>query len=355
MMPIKSSPAKRAGIGEAQRRTTITDVASAAGVSRTTVSYVLSGRVGARVPDATRRRILDAAERVGYRRNALAVALRSGRVGTIGIVSPVSLLTAPPGAYSGVYYKDLVLAIAAAAFKAGLNPLLMSEDSSRSISLADLSDRRVDGVILVVKTNADEFVREAEDAGVPCVTVGRQHGAWQVHTDNALGARLATEHLLALGHRRIAHLWYGKDSVYSARLRRDAYRDALSAAGIEPRPEWVFTDRDRSALAAALRDPDGPTAVFCYNDELGVILLDLCREQGVRVPEEVSVVGFDDNILAVTARPRLTTVRSPLAELAAKAIEMLEAQTRGESPPPEPIFIPPALVAGDSSAPPRAS
>lgn len=332
-----------------QKRTTIADVARAAGVSKTTVSYVLSDRAGVRVPLETRRRIVDAAARVGYHRNALAVAFRSGRMNTVGIVAPFSLMSEAhtPGS---VYYKDLLLALAAAGMAAGMNAILLSEDNTRELSLSDLTDRRADGVILVVKANADDFVRAAEEAGVPCVTVGREVGAWQVHADNARGAHLAVEHLLDLGHRKIAFLWHGKAFVPSARQRRDAFREATRAAGLpfEDAPEFV--DRDMNVVSHAFRSPHRPTAVFCYNDELAVRMIDAARQAGLSVPADVSLVGFDNNILAHIARPSLTTIHNPLQNIATAAVQLIRQQMNGAPPPGAPVLVPPHLVIRDSTA-----
>jgi LacI family transcriptional regulator len=334
------------------RRITISDVATAAGVSRTTVSYVLSGREDARVPDATRRRVLDAAEKVGYRRNALAVAFRSGRMNTVGIVAPISLTEGQAGVSGGVYYKELVLALAVAGFAAGLNPLLLSENSSRQVTLADITDRRADGVILVVKENASAFVAAADAAGVPCVTVGRNVGGWQVHADNLFGARLAVEHLIARGHRRIAHFWYGHESVASATQRRDGFARTMADAGRCAEEMPIFTDKQPGDLVRALLRPDGPTAVFAYNDELAVQVVDLCHAHGLSVPGDVSVVGFDDNILALASRPRLTSVHSPIEHVSTRAVELLLRQLNGE-PAPEPVLCSPWLVVRESTGPPR--
>jgi LacI family transcriptional regulator len=338
-----------------KRRTTISDVAEAAGVSRTTVSYVLSGRTDTRVPEITRQRVIATAERLGYRRNALAAAFRSGRMNTVGIVSPISLPEDPQSFSIGtgnVYYKDLVLAIAVASFAAGLNPLLLSENRSRQVSLADVTDRRVDGVILVVKENVSSFIEAAEQVGVACVTVGRNAGAWQVHTDNAFGAKLAVEHLLALGHRRIAFFWYGNDTVPSGRQRKVSFIETTCAAGLTPANTPIFMHRETGSLIQALLRPDGPTAIVCYNDELALTALDLCAAHGLQVPGDVSVVGFDDNVLATAARPRLTTIHSPLEQLASNSVELLLAQLRREPAPP-PVLATPWLVVRESTAVPR--
>lgn len=336
---------------ETQRRTTITDVARAAGVSRTTVSYVLSGRPGARVPDPTRRRILQAVEQVGYRKNALAVAFRSGRMNTVGIVAPFSLASAAELS-RGVYYKDLILALAAAGFAAGMNAILLSEGPQK-LSISDVTDRRADGVILVGKSHPEAFVDAAVGAGVPCVTIGAAVGDWQVHPDNHAGARQAVAHLLNFGHRRLAYLWYGSEGVVSAVARRAGFRDAARAAGLSPDAAREITDKDPAGLIRLLQSEDAPTAIFCYNDELGVWLLDIARAAGIRVPEQLSVVGFDDNVLAYTTRPRLTTVHNPLDRLATAAVDLVTAQLNGREAPRAPILVEPWLVARDSTAPPE--
>ncbi len=349
---------------QTKSRPTIADVAHAAGVSRTTVSYVLSEREGARVPEPTRRRVWEAASHIGYQRNALAIAFRSGRMNTIGIVCPASMLSASPAEAGNIYYRDLLLALVSAVIDAGFTPLLLSENPSQQISLSDITDRKADGVILVVKERAQDFVLAVQNAGVPCVTVGREYGAWQVNTDNVLGARLAVEHLLSLGHWRIAYLWQGKRDVPSARQRLFGWQTALQAAGVGKMSgaseEDVFSDAPASLarLIEAIKRPgdDGVTAVFCYNDEIALRLLDSCRESDLSVPGDVSIVGFDNNILAHAARPRLTTVDSPITGIAQTAVEMLLTQlSEADSvPPKEAVAIAPTLIPGESSGPPPA-
>ncbi len=345
-----------------KNRPTIADVARVAGVSRTTVSYVLSERPGARVPEPTRRRIWDAAARVGYRRNALAVAFRSGRMNTIGIVCPASMLTGSSAHPGNIYYRDLLFALVSAVFDAGLTPLLMSEDASRQISLSDITDRKADGVILVVKDKPHDFVQAAQNAGVPCVTVGREYGAWQVNTDNVLGAHLAVTHLLDLGHRRIAYFWHGKKDVPSARQRLEGWQAALQKAGCEPvGNDDVFSDAPESVadLIEKIKRPIGSnvSAVFCYNDEMALQLLDTCHDNQISVPSDVSLVGFDNNIIATAARPRLTTVESPIVRIAETAIELILTQLNSPdiAPPKEAVTVSPTLVVGASSGPPPPS
>jgi LacI family transcriptional regulator len=337
-------------MSDPRRRITIADVAKAVGVSQTTVSYVLSGRRDVRVPEATRLRISTVAESLGYRRNALAAGFRSGKMNTLGIVAPFSLMSGSSGKTQDVYYKDLVLACAAAASDCGFNALLLSEDSDRQLTLSDLTDRRCDGVILVVKSGAEEFVCAADSAGLPCVTIGRAVGSWQVHTDHFLGARLAVEHLTALGHTQLAHLTYTRNDVPSQVQRRQGFLDALAAQGREGR---VYTWPEIAELVASVKAGIGPTAVFCYNDDLAVVLRDACAVAGVHIPAELSLIGFDDNILATTMRPSLTTIHSPLHDLARESVALIQAQLSGQAPPLHPINVPPWLTLRESTSKPR--
>jgi DNA-binding LacI/PurR family transcriptional regulator len=333
-----------------RRRITIGDVAEASGVSRTTVSYVLSGRADVRVPEGTRQRIIEASERLGYQRNALAAGFRSGRMNTLGIVAPFSMLVGSSERQADAYYKGLVLACAAAINDQGFNALLLSEDSDRQVTLSDLTDRRCDGVILVVKSETEEFVCAADTAGLPCVTIGRAVGTWQVHTDNVLGARLAVEHLVGLGHRDLAYLSYTKPMVPSYLQRQRSFLETTSALGVQGR---TYVWGEIPALAASVRAGDGPTAVFCYNDELAITLRDACEVEGIQIPSDLSIVGFDDTLLAQTIRPRLTTVHSPLSQLASEAVRLILAQLSGEPPLPQPLYVQPWLVERDSTAAPR--
>ena len=339
-----------------KRRMTINDVALEAGVSRTTVSFVLTNRAGVRVPDTTRQRILEAAEKIGYRRNALGRALQSGRMDSIGIIAPMKIMTSAPGTPGAVYYKDMVIAVSEAAFEAGLNPMFLKDTPSHKMSLAELSDRRVDGVVLFSKTDVQSFLQEAQNNQVPYVTIGSELGICQVHTDNALGGLLATQHLLELGHRRIGYLGFSGDSD-ARRSRPAGYQSALGNAGIAVDPSLMICadtlgPQLTRALRALLSRPGRPSALFCFNEELAVWLLEQCRQLKVRVPQDLSVVGFDNSVLSVTAFPRLTTIHSPLAELAQTAIQLLQAQIGGEVPPFKPTLVAPSLVVRDSTTPP---
>jgi DNA-binding LacI/PurR family transcriptional regulator len=185
------------------------------------------------------------------------------------------------------------------------------------------------------------------------VMIGRNAGAWQVHTDNVLGGRLAVEHLVGLGHRRFAFFGWSLEGVPSILQRREGFESALREAGIDPASAPAFAHRERDAFAACLQSGNAPTAVCCYNDEVAVQLLDLCRELHLRVPEDISIVGFDDNILATTTRPRLTTIHSPTDALARMAVEMMQRQMRDEKPPEAPVLLAPWLVVRETTAPPR--
>jgi LacI family transcriptional regulator len=326
---------------------TIVDVARKAGVSKTTVSCVLNNAPGFSVPEETRQRVFDAAAALGYRRNTLAAALRSGRMNTVGIVPPSPLHPDRDAHAGSVYIKDLLLALCAAAAQTRMNATIWAEKPHASLTVADALDQRVDGMVLAGLYGAGDFVRAVYAAGVPCVEIGSRFGDYQVHPDNRGGAALAADHLTGLGHRRIVH-WRGPERVFSATERREGFLAVLEARGIPDVPV-VYGAQE---LAEHLGREDRPTALFAYNDASAVAALDLARELGLSVPRDLSIVGFDDNILATTARPRLTSVRNPLDGIARAAMELLEAQMRGQPPEPGPRTIPTRLSVRESTAAP---
>jgi LacI family transcriptional regulator len=332
----------------AHARVTLRDVARLAQVSKTTASYVLSETPGFQVQESTRRRVFAAAERLGYRRNALAAALSSGRIHAVGVVL-FDLVSRRENLPGRTYAKDITLPIVEAAAAAGLRATLLPVTSPEPESVSEFADQRVDGVILV-SFREEAFVRAVYATGVPCVEINSAFGDRSVHADNAGGMEAAVAHLAALGHRRIVH-WRGEPGRVTAERRAQGFSDALRRHDLTPADRQIVWDAD--ALRAFLAQDAGerPTAVVCFNDVLASNVLDIARERGLRVPEALSVIGFDDSILAVAARPRLTTIHMPLAELADAAIGVLQSLWRGEEEPPLPPPLPVRLVVRESTGP----
>ncbi len=307
-------------------RVTIGDVARAAGVSIPTVSKVINRRDG--VAPATMVRVQQVVDDLGYETSLVARSLRSSRTGVIGILVPefepfsTELLRGISSAATGTGYELLAYA-----------GLMTGADRPgwERRSLSRLSGTLIDGAIVVTPTTA------LSSSTIPVVAIDPHtgpEGHATVDADNEGGAVLAVEHLLALGHTRIAHV-QGRADLASAQLREAGYRSALAAAGIAV-DERLLRDggyqEDQSAVVARqlLTLEDRPTAVFAANDSSAVGVLRAAADLGLRVPEDLSVVGFDDVPQASVTTPPLTTVSQPLAELGTRAVEMLLTMLRGE-------------------------
>jgi DNA-binding LacI/PurR family transcriptional regulator len=301
---------------------TITEVAREAGVGVGTVSRVVNGSGAVR--DQTRRRVLEAIDRLGYTPNAAARALSTGRTGAIGVVAP--FFTRPS-------VIERLRGVAHVMSDAGYQVVLydVERPGQRASYFGALaSGGQVDAVLGVsLCPDPDDLCRFAA-AGTPVVLVDYEHPDLPcVVTDDVAGGRMATEHLLGLGHERIAFVGDDEESPFgftSSARRRRGHEEALAAAGIVPdeallvRPGHPRPAAKAQALALLALDPP-PTAVFAASDEQAMGVLDAASSRGVRVPRELSVVGFDDVEAARWAG--LTTVSQPLRESGERGAEML--------------------------------
>ncbi len=329
-------------------RTNVTakDIAAFCGVSTATISYVLNDRATARVSEGTRQRVLEAAKVLGYRRNHLAAALRTGRMHTVGIVCPLPADHSDRAKYT--YLKDLMIALSVASAERGLNSVFFVDRPLASLPLEEIADRRVDGAILFGMYEGDKWVQALYETRLPCVEIGSIYGPFHVLADNYNGGRQAAEHLLKLGHRRIAN-WTGMPGVVSAESRGAGFRDALMEAGVRPEEAPVFDDGE--VLKGLLRKPDRPTAVFTYNDEHAVLALDTIHAAGLRVPQDISLMGFDNDLRAAVMRPALTTMQNPIAPMAEEAVRLLQGQIDGNATVDLTSLLPISLVKRDSTGP----
>jgi LacI family transcriptional regulator len=329
-------------------RVTISDVARAAGVSVPTVSKVVNGRDG--VAPETSRRVAEVIERMGYETSLIARSLRRSRTGVIGILvsefEPFSteILRGISTAATGTGYELLAYA-----------GLVLGETRVgwERRSLSRLGGTLIDGAIIVTPTTL------LPSTSIPVVSIDPHtgpEGHAAVDADNLGGARAATDHLLGLGHRRIAHI-RGRKDLASAELREAGYRASLAAAGVPIDPALIrFGDYQIPATADAARalltGPDRPTAIFAANDSSAFAVLDVARELGLDVPGDLSVVGFDDVPQAASATPPLTTIAQPLGELGARAVEMLLGLLDGNTAPGH-VQLDTRLVVRATTAPPR--
>ncbi|RZU74375.1 MULTISPECIES: LacI family DNA-binding transcriptional regulator [Micromonospora] len=323
------------------------DVARLAGVSHQTVSRVING--SASIKPETRERVLQAIERLGYRPNTAARALVRGRSGMIGIIGTARTLFGPTSIHRSV--EDA--ARAAGYFATSVS---LSEVTRRALD--DATDHLmrvgVEGIVMIAgHDEALEVVRK-QRSGVPFVVVegDLSKASRTVGVDQVLGARLATEHLLKLGHREIVHV-SGPLNWAEARARVEGWRLAMSEAGLRPAEPVPGDWSSASGYAAGLRicEMSETTAVFAANDQMAIGVLRALHERGRRVPEDISVVGFDDVPEAAYLIPPLTTIEQDFEAIGRRAIDVITQAINGDDLQPSPLVIP-KLVVRQSTAPP---
>lgn len=334
----------------ARRSPSMADVAKHAGVSHQTVSRVLNESPLVR-PD-TRAKVLAAIEQLGYRRNMAARMLATNRSRRIGMVSAHLVLYGP---------SMISAAVQDVGHAAGYDVSLVGLGEFTAQCLREAVDRLLDQavealVIAVAQGDALAAAREL-DLGIPVViTQGVSAGQpMAAGIDQHAGAVLATEHLLDLGHRKVAHVAGPADWVEAVQ-RRDGWRDAHAGRGLLPGPELAGDWSAQSGYEAGLLIADDPdiTAVFVANDAMALGLLKALHERGRQVPEEVSVVGFDDVPEAAFYWPGLTTVRQDFTELGTRAVELALRALEGEADASLDL-VRPELVVRASTASARAS
>jgi LacI family transcriptional regulator len=340
------------------RHPTILDVARAAAVSKSTVSNVL--RDAPEVAPKTRQRVLDAIATVGYRPNALARNLVRRRTTTVGIVV---------GDLANPFYSELAKLAEQRLSTAGLATMICNTDGlerNEREKIEMLLEHRVAGILMLQFTGEKSLLEKLRQAGVAVVIASQwESGVDCVDLDERTGADLAVSHLVELGHRRVAYLSSELVEQQSEQARLSGYAKALRRVGIRHdsrlvvrlgHPAYLRSDDTlREALASLLALGDPATAVFTSNDLLAIDLLETAEGQGLAVPRDLSIVGFDDILVAGLTRISLTTVVQPREELAHLAIDLLhgriEQSVRGG---PRRHLLPPTLVVRGSTAPPLA-
>jgi DNA-binding LacI/PurR family transcriptional regulator len=330
---------------------TIYDVAKAAGVTAATVSVALSGR--GVVNRKTRERILRCAQELGYRPNLVARSLTMGRTNTIALI--VNDITNP-------FYGEIALAVEQTALRFGYRVTFANTMGDRALGatlLEDLAARQVDGIIAMAGGLSAAAVRSVAGTGVPIVPCmwdeGEDHGlAASISVDFGTGARLVADHLLGLGHRRIGIVGRSAYGDSSIRIREAVFRDRLAEGGAPIDPALWCTAQDtletgHAAGRQLLSLAEPPSAVFTANDLTAIGILSAARELGVRVPDQLSVVGFDDIALARHMSPPLTTVHIGRSELMAGATELLLKLIEGQEIASSVIIVPSLVVRGSTA------
>jgi LacI family transcriptional regulator, galactose operon repressor len=338
-------------LNEAARRVTIADIARAAGVSVPTVSKVLNHR--ADVSSDTRDRVQQAISSHGYRRRN-----RSRRPHAPLVDLVVADLDSP-------YFLEVLTGAEQAAARAGVGLVVTSVHGHEPRGggwLATLTARRSSGIVMVVSVFDPSTLAKLADLATPLVLLdpvgGSDPSLPTVGATNWSGGLAAAEHLLSLGHRRVAVIT-GSPELVCSQERLEGYRAAMGRAGIPVDDDLVrfgdFHPGGGQRAAAELLDlPDPPTAIFAGSDMQASGVYQEARTRGLRVPEDLSVVGFDDLQISRYLSPPLTTVRQPLTQMAAEAVRMaLEAGRHGPTSPPPRLQLATSLTLRDSTAPPR--
>ena len=308
-----------------------------------TVSRVVNNKDD--VSQATRNRVMDVIEQLNYRPSSIARGLATQRTGTLGVVVPD---------ISNPFFASIVRSAEEEAYAKGYSVFLgnTNEDPERELAvLQSLEDKHVDGLILCSSRLEDEALfdilehfptavlvfRERKDAGVGAFTV-----------DDVFGGQEAIEHLLKSGHRNIG-LISGPPISLSAFGRLKGYQTALQAADIPINDSWIrhchpVVEGGQETAYELLKHHPDVTALFCHNDLVAVGALQACAELGLRVPEDIAIIGYDDIRLAALVSPALTTLHVPMAEIGTKTMQMLLEQVEIETAAPKEVQLKPELI-----------
>jgi LacI family transcriptional regulator len=335
-----------------KERTLIKDVAREAGVSTATVSHVINKTRA--VSEATRQRVLHAIESCSYYPNAHARSLASGRSYTLGLL--VSDISNP-------FFPELVMSIETVAFEKGYDVILSNTDYNDERTLhyvQRLIERKVAGVALMTSELDRTLIDELARCHVPVVflDIGSAGVCMSnLMVDYGAGIEEAISHLVNLGHRNIAYVG-GPAHLHSAAKRLEAFRHSMVYQLPSEQPLVIYEgdfrlEGGRGAARKMLGEGELPTAVIAANDMMALGVMQECREHGLHVPGDISIVGFDDIAFASLSNPPLTTVRLPRADLGRQAVEALLATITNPEQQGVQINIPTHLVVRDSSGPAR--
>jgi len=327
---------------------TILNVAEKAGVSKSLVSLVM--RDSDRVSAASRKAVLEAAASLGYRPNAAARTMVRQRSYVVGVL--VSNLHNP-------FFADLIDGIDVAAIEAGYRSILTTgnrEPGRERLAVSTLLEMRVDGLILISPALHSHDVIEASRS-VPTVVVGKTTRAPTVDSvanDDRLGAALVVDHLVELGHRRIAHIDGGVGA--GSRPRRTGYERSMRRHGLENEIQSVkggFTEEGGNAgIRTLLARRPRPTAIFVANDLAAIAVLEVLDTEGLSVPQDVSVVGYDNTAMSASHRLGLTTVDQPRHDMGRMAAELVIARIDHDRHTASNVVLSPKLVVRETTGPP---
>ncbi len=320
------------------KRITSQDVANLAGVSRTTVSFVLNNVEGFQISPETRQKVLEAAAQLGYVPDSAAQTLASRRSRAIGLV----MTRSPHHIASDSFLPQIISGLLKVTKTQNLR-LMIEQVNAEHQSQAYLElarAKRIDGMILLTPRMDDQALLSLEKAEIPAVLMGHLESSnlYSVDVDNRAAAEQAVRHLLALGHRQVACITNAPATYTAAPQRVQGYLDALTAAGISPNPNLIryadFGPESGYERMKSLLEGGAPfTAVFVASDNVAIGAKAAIREAGLRVPDDISMMGFDDIPWSHYSDPPLSTVHLPAESLAQQACVVLLDLIQGQSPP----------------------
>jgi LacI family transcriptional regulator len=335
------------------KRSTSADVAKLAQVSRTTVSFVLNNVPGVSISDATRKRVLEAAKTLNYYPNSAGRKLVSGKSNTLGLV----LNQSPEQVFADAFLPQVMFGVEQAAMQQGFHVLLKPvapDDPSGYTRL--IKENHADGILLSGPRQSDEEILRLHREGVPVMLMGQLPGSNIPFVDiNATaGAEAAVNHLIDTGHRQIAIITNAPLSYTSAQQRRNGYINALRNAGLPVIDQHIkegnYTPASGfEAMKELLNQASQPTAVFIASDVVAMGALLAIKAAGLKIPEDIAVIGFDDIPLAEFFDPPLTTIRLPAFGLGWAASERLIRLIRGEGLDQNEILVESELIIRSSS------
>jgi len=326
---------------------TIYDIARESGVSYSTVSRVLNGFEF--VKDATREKVLQAADRLGYVANLQARSLAGGKSNIISLLVPK---------IDNSYVTEIVAGIDDELVNNDLNLMIYTtrrQFGKEQDYVNNIARGMSDGLLLLVPLATDAYVGILRERNFPYVLIDQHDSSGEsceVLTTNHDGAYEATQYLIEIGHRRIAFIT-GLRELYSTRERLAGYKSALQDHGIAFNPEYVvegdFWKKEAYQAATRLLALENrPTAIFAANDLSAMGAMNALRDHNLSIPKDMSVIGFDDIAQAVLANPRLTTVRQPLEQMGRSAVELLLEQMNQPDCPKRQIILATELIIRDS-------
>lgn len=336
------------------KKPTQLDVARLAGVSRTTVSFVLNGNNpnGVLISEETRQRVLDAVDQLGYVVNAGAQALRSGDTKTIGVMFPI---------YENPFFWEILKGISREANQSGYKVLLANsalDDEQASQTVSELAEQRVDGLIFMIEFESlpDQTMEQLRNSTHPIVEMSSTFSEFdQIHQGYAEGTNTLMQYLFDLGHRRIGFI-YGVEKPQHGLDRLNAYRQKLEAVGIAFDEKLVYgcgptLEDSYQAAYNFLQQTDRPTAIITLNDLIGMAAIRAATDLGLKVPEDLSIAGFDNIPFSSFTVPRLTTVASEPEQNGRAAVQLLLKRLREPDEPHEVITARWKLIVRESTGP----